>query len=222
MTPPRQEEFASLKEFLMAHRTPVKMKQIPRTAKPKLVLKFKPLRMAQWKDLEKLFGERGACGGCWCMWARLKRADFARQKGARNKAAFKEVVAGGPAPGVLVYKGAEAIGWCAVAPREVYLRLEKSRVLARVDEKPVWSITCLFVAKPFRRSGVSVGLLKAAAEYAAKHGAKLVEGYPIEPGSEAMPDAFAWTGLASAFGTAGFKEVARRSKTRPIMRRVMK
>lgn len=155
------------------------------------------------------------------MWARLKRADYVKQKGARNKAAFKKIVETGPAPGVLAYQGSEAIGWCAVAPRAEYLRLEKSRVLARVDDQPVWSISCLFIAKPHRRAGVSVGLLKAATDYAAKHGAKLVEGYPIEPDSGTIPDAFAWTGLASAFRKAGFSEVARRSKTRPIMRRAV-
>jgi len=37
-----------------------------------------------------------------------------------------------------------------------------------------------------------------------------------------MPDVFAWTGFASAFKKAGFKEVIRRSETRPIMRYVVK
>jgi hypothetical protein len=37
-----------------------------------------------------------------------------------------------------------------------------------------------------------------------------------------MPDAFAWTGISAAFQSAGFKEVARRSETRPIMRFYLK
>ena len=52
-------------------------------------------------------------------------------------------------------------------------------------------------------------------------GARIVEGYPVEPRRGSMPDAFAWTGTASAFRRAGFVEVLRRSATRPIMRFVV-
>ena len=92
-------------------------------------------------------------------------------------------------------------------------------VLARVDETPVWSIVCLFIARPFRSRGVSVALLRSAAQYAGRNDAKIVEGYPVEPKKGRMADAFAFTGLASAFRQAGFVEVLRRSETRPIMRR---
>jgi GNAT superfamily N-acetyltransferase len=181
-------------------------------------LTFRPLTPQRWSDLERLFGARGACGGCWCMSWRLTRSQFEKQKGLSNKAAFREIVANGPAPGVLAYSGAEPIGWCAVAPREVHERLENSRILARVDEQPVWSVTCFFVARAFRRAGVSVQLLKAAVAHATKLGATIVEGYPVEPRKDPMPEVFAWTGIRSAFDKAGFKEVARRSATRPIMR----
>jgi len=184
----------------------------------RLPLTFQPLTSKRWSDLETLFGERGACGGCWCMSWRLKRSQYEKQKGPRNKRAFRTIIANGPAPGVLAYSGSEPVGWCAVAPRDVHQRLENSRILARVDDQPVWSVTCFFVAKPFRRAGVSVQLLKAAVAHAAKFGARIVEGYPVEPRKDPMPDVFAWTGIGSAFRKAGFKEVARRSSTRPIMR----
>jgi GNAT superfamily N-acetyltransferase len=184
-----------------------------------LKLEFHALTPKRWPDLEKLFGERGACGGCWCMAWRHRRADFEKGKGDGNKRAFRKLVAGNARPGILAYDGNEPIGWCALAPRKVYSYLERSRVLAPVDDQSVWSITCLFVARPYRRQGVSVRLLKAAADLARKKGAKIVEGYPVEPYSRAMPAAFAWTGLVSAFQKAGFKEVLRRSKTRPIMRK---
>ncbi len=98
------------------------------------------------------------------------------------------------------------------------MRLENHRTLKRVDQEPVWSIVCLFVAKGYRRQGVSVALLKAAAEYARKHGAKIVEGYPTEPG-KILPDPFVYTGLVSAFLRAGFREAARPARTRTIMRK---
>ena len=181
-------------------------------------LTFEPLTPERWPDLEKLFGERGACGGCWCMTWRLRRADFVKGKGAANKSAFQTLVADDVQPGVLAYAGAEPIGWCAVAPRHDYVSLGRSRVLAPVDDQPVWSISCLFVARPYRRQGVSVRLLKAAAKLAGERGARIVEGYPVEPYTDNMPAAFAWTGLVAAFHQAGFKEVLRRSKARPIMR----
>src|SRR5262249_36673407 len=80
-----------------------------------------------------------------------------------------------------------------------------------------WSVTCLFVARPFRRKGVSTQLLRAAAAHAKRQGAAMVEGYPVDPRQNTVPDAFVWTGLVSAFRKAGFREVARRCATRPIM-----
>lgn len=183
-----------------------------------LNLKFHPVTPSRWMDLENLFGKRGACGGCWCMLWRLPRAKWQQQLGEKNRKALKKIVDSGEVPGILAYAGGKPIGWCAVAPRETFQLLERSRIMGKVDEKPVWSVVCFFVAKQFRQKGMSVAILKAAAEYAGKKGAKIVEGYPTEPKKERMPDVFANTGLASAFRQAGFKEVLRRSETRPIMR----
>jgi len=113
-------------------------------------------------------------------------------------------------------------GWCSVAPREHFPALENSRILKPVDEQPVWSISCLFVEKNYRRQGISVALLRAAADYVKRHGGKIVEGYPTEPKKNRLPDVFIWTGIASAYQKAGFVECARRSQTRPIMRFVVK
>ena len=176
------------------------------------------LTPSRWADLEKLFGPRGACAGCWCMYWRLAHSDFKKKMGAANKRAFKKIVAAGETPGLVAYSGREPVGWCAVAPRETYARLQNSRTLAPADDHPVWSVVCFFVVRGSRRRGVTVALLRAAVEFARKRGAKMVEGYPIAPKTKPMPDAFAWTGLEGAFLKAGFKEVARRSATRPIMR----
>jgi GNAT superfamily N-acetyltransferase len=177
-----------------------------------------PLTPARWGDLEKLFGARGACGGCWCMWWRVSRSLFEKQKGVGNRRAFRRIVDSGDAPGLLAYRDGEPVGWCAVAPRTAYTVLERSRVLKPVDDVPVWSVVCFFVAKGHRGRGVSVKLLQAAVDHARALGARVIEGYPVEPRRGHMPDAFAWTGLAGGFREAGFKEVARRSPTRPIMR----
>jgi GNAT superfamily N-acetyltransferase len=152
------------------------------------------------------------------MWLRLSRAQFARQKGEGNRKALKRLVDAGRTPGLLAYVNGQPVGWCSVAPREEFPRLETSRTLGRVDDRPVWSVVCFYVAKPWRRRGVTVGLLKAAVESAWRQGATIVEGYPVEPKTPDMPGVFAWPGLVGAFRQVGFTEVARRSATRPIMR----
>ena len=149
---------------------------------------------------------------------RLEPRAWVAGKGAGNRRAFRRLVTGGRRPGIIACLDREPIAWCAIAPRRDYPRLERSRVLAPVDDRPVWSISCLFVARPYRRHGVSVRLLRAAAEMAMARGARLVEGYPQQPATAKAPDPFIWTGTASAFRTAGFAEVARRSPNRPIMR----
>jgi len=179
---------------------------------------FHPLTLKRWGDFEQLFGVRGACGGCWCMWWRLKRSEFERQKGEGNRKAMKAIVDSGEIPGILAYIGKKSVGWCAVAPRESYPVLERSRILKSVDATPVWSVSCFFIHKNFRNKGLSVRLLHAAIAHVKDHGGRVVEGYPVEPKKDRMPPAFAWTGLASGFKKAGFTEVARRSETRPIMR----
>ncbi len=185
--------------------------------KSKSVFKFVPATADRWADLELLFGSRGACGGCWCMTWRLTRAEFNQNKGEANRRALQSLVKKGPPPGVLAYEGEKPVGWCAVAPREAYPALERSRILKPVDAEPVWSISCLFVDKSYRRRGLSAQLIAAATKFAHAQGAKIVEGYP-QAVAAALPDPFVWTGLEQSFVRAGFKEIARRSPKRPILR----
>jgi GNAT superfamily N-acetyltransferase len=149
---------------------------------------------------------------------RVRRKTYDEQKGNGNKLAMKKIVDSGIVPGILAYKNSEAVGWCSIAPREDFPVLDNSRVLKRIDEKPVWSVTCFFIKKEFRRSGLSISLLEAAKKFVKANNGKIVEGYPVESKQNKMPDVFAWTGLSAAFKKAGFKEVLRRSETRPIMR----
>jgi GNAT superfamily N-acetyltransferase len=195
----------------------VAMKSIKKPVVP-TSLKFRPLSEGNWADLEQLFGPRGASGGCWCMWWRLRRSEYEKSKGEGNRQAFRKIVESRAPTGVLAYMSSQPVGWCAVAPRTDYPVLERSRILKPVDSQPVWSVTCFYVPREHRRSGLTSKLLAAAVEYARKQGAKIVEGYPQDPKSGSVVDAFAWTGFASAFKKAGFKEVARRSATRPVMR----
>ena len=188
--------------------------------KPAKSIKFEfhPVTPKRWADFETLFGAKGACGGCWCMLWRLTRKEFEQQKGEVNRRAMKSIVASGEIPGLLAYSEEQPVAWCSVAPRESYPALERSRVLKKIDDEPVWSISCFFIHKDYRKKGLSVRILKAAVEYVKNQGGQIVEGYPVEPKKGKTADVFAWTGLASFFKKAGFVECARRSETRPIMR----
>lgn len=159
------------------------------------------------------------------MWFRLKRSDFEKRKGEGNRQALKGIVESGEIPGLIAYKmddesnkPAEPVGWISIAPREAYPVLERSRIAKRVDAQPVWSIVCFFVSKSFRGKRATTELLNAAVEYAKREGAKIIEGYPVEPKKDQAPDVFLYHGLASSFRDAGFVEVERRSETRPFMR----
>ena len=187
------------------------------TTKPKIY----PLTSDRWSDFVQLFGKNGACAGCWCMWWRVERKDYRAGQYATNKRRMKKLVESGEKPGLLAFAGREAVGWIALAPREVYPGLANARTLKPVDDKPVWSVTCFFVAKEHRGQGVTTQLLNAAADYARKQGATLLEGYPNQPGAP-WPDAGMYTGVVSAFEKARFKVVAKPSNSRRIMRRSLK
>jgi molybdopterin converting factor subunit 1 len=179
-----------------------------------------PATAERWRDLERLFGERGACAGCWCQWPRIRGKAFKDGAGAGNKRRLRKLVVTGPPPGLLGYLGDEPVAWVAIAPREAYERLAHSRKLAPVDDQPVWSVSCFFVAKPYRGRGLTVRMLGEASRFARANGARILEGYPVDP-AQRTADAFAWWGLTSAFAAAGFREVARRSKSHPIVRKTL-
>lgn len=183
-------------------------------------LEFYPLTPERWPDLVDLFGDRGAWGGCWCMWWRLPAVDFDRLRGEETKRLLKEIVDSGEPPGILAYAAGKPVGWCAVGPREAYVRLTSSpkyaKVLAPVDDEPVWSVVCFYVRPGHRRQGITVPLLKAAVAFAAARGARIVEGYPVDKSK--LPSPSAWTGPVGTFRKAGFVEVARRDPVRPILR----
>lgn len=180
-------------------------------------LSIKPIKRNLWTDFEELFGLNGACGGCWCMHWKLRGKAYDEAKGPAARQMHKSIVDSGTVTGLLAYANGEVVGWVAVEPRAEYEKLAHSRVLKPVDDKPVWAVTCFYVAKPYRRQGVTVSLLNAAVEHVRQQGGKIVEGYPVDARKN-MPAPFVFTGMASAFQKAGFKEVARNSPTRPIFR----
>ncbi len=181
-------------------------------------MQFYPLTPERWGDFEALFGPKGAYGGCWCMWWRTTRREFERNQGEGNRGAMKAIVDSGKIPGILLYSEGEAIGWCSVAPRQDFASLNRSRTLKPVDDKPVWSIVCFFVAKSYRRQRTTEKLIQAAVEYVKQRGGKVVEAYPTAPKSEKVPPVSSYMGFPAVFEKLGFTECARPSPSKVIMR----
>lgn len=181
-------------------------------------LVFQPVTLRQWPDLQKLFGPNGADSGCWCMWWRQTREEFDRRHGEPNRKSMESLIRAGEVPGILAYHKGQPVGWCSVAPRERFPVLDRSPNLKPVDAERVWSIVCFFIPRQHRRRGLSGHLIRAAVEYARSRGAPAVEAYPVDPRYSSSRPASAFTGLADAFLAAGFREVARRSPRRPILR----
>ncbi|HKE65756.1 MAG TPA: GNAT family N-acetyltransferase [Micromonosporaceae bacterium] len=178
-----------------------------------MTLSIEPLDSARWPDLCTLFGPGGANSGCWCMWWRLRAKDWSAGAGAAarepetgNKARFERIVASGERTGLLAYVDGAPAGWCAVAPREAYPRLLRSTTIAPThpDEPGVWSVSCFFIGRKHRRAGLAHTLLDAAVGWAAEHGARVVEGYPVETGGVRSASGDYFTGTVGQFKRAGF------------------
>lgn len=178
-------------------------------------LTYHPLTPDRWKDFETLFGERGGYSGCWCTHWRIPRAK--REKYEGNRLTMEHVVRSEVVPGLLGYLDKEVIAWCSVGPRTDYVALETSRLLKRVDEEPVWSIVCFFVKQSCRQQGIMQQSVQAAIAYAGKHGAKIIEAYPINL-KEHMNAPGGYMGMTAVFEGIGFVEVKQVSETQSIMR----
>jgi GNAT superfamily N-acetyltransferase len=197
---------------------------VPRsvTGLPRGPFRAQPLTPATWPDLEQLFSLPGGSivRGCWCMYYR-KTGQASGSSGADNKRALCELVQGGAVPGLVGYLGGDPAGWISLGPREEYLKLRRSPIMKPVDDTPVWSVVCSYVARPYRGAGVAHRLLAAAISFARGRGARVLESYPVDK-PERSHDDFMFFGSRSLYERAGFHEVARRSPTRVVMRRALR
>jgi GNAT superfamily N-acetyltransferase len=177
-------------------------------------LTIRPLTPELWPALQDLFGTKGACNGCWCMYWRVGAA-YRKRNSSENKTDFQQIVKAGPPPGLLAFDGELAVGWCQLTPRAALPWLDRAWRLARVDELPVWSISCFYVRIGYRRKGVTTALIKAAIKAAKQAKAPALEAYPLD--AKLSPSASS-TGYVTTFKRAGFKTVACYTPPRPIMR----
>jgi len=183
-------------------------------------LTIRPLTPDLWPVLEDLFGKSGGSSGCWCMYWRIG-SDYYKRPREKNKAAFRNVVKRGPPPGLLAFHGDVAVGWCQLTPRHALPWLNRARLFRPVDDVPVWSLSCFYVRRGYRNRGVTSALIAAAVKAAKRAKAPALEAYPVETHAPKSTTNI-FTGTASTFARAGFKKVASRVPSRPIMRHDLK
>jgi GNAT superfamily N-acetyltransferase len=188
----------------------------------------RPVTAKRWPDVVDLFERRGPRGGrsvpsgCWCMFWRTKRKDFwagwgrGEHRGEGNRAGLEKLVESGDPPGLLAYVDDLAVGWLALGPREAYPLLDRHRALPRVDDRPVWSISCFYIHWAHQGRGVGEALVAGAVDYARTRRIEVLEGYPSRPGDD---DPF--TGYEPMFSANGFEKVVDEGGRRTIWRRVL-
>ena len=171
-------------------------------------ISIKELNPTLWRDLEELFGEKGACGGCWCMYCRIGKGEkWADVRGAEAKRRLKAMVQNRTVRGLIAYTGNEPIGWCTFGKRTDFSRLNRAPSLKCDDAESVYSIPCFYIKNSYRRKGIATELLRAAVALLKAEGQTILEGYPVKPtkpGNKNIPGAFAWTGTIPLFEKQGF------------------
>jgi GNAT superfamily N-acetyltransferase len=177
-------------------------------------LTIAPLTPDRWHAFEDLFSAGGPCSRCWCMYWRIGAA-YRKRPGESNQEEFEEIVKLGPPPGLLAFDGELAVGWCQLTPRDALPWLDHEWRLSRVDKMPIWSISCFYIRKGFRKRGITAALITAALQHAKHAGAVAIEAYPLD--AKLTPSTSS-TGYASTFARADFVTIARHTPPRPIMR----
>lgn len=180
-------------------------------------IECRPIAPANLADLDRFSSEHGKFRYCSCMRWRMTSGQYRCSTKESRVAALADLVCQGRPVGVLAYADLTPVGWCSIAPRETYGALERFRALPRIDDQPVWSVVCFFVDRRFRGRNVTLELLRAAVDYARSQGARVVEGYPVEPG----PRSYTYMGAPSTFKAAGFSDVTPPGSTRLVMRRLV-
>jgi GNAT superfamily N-acetyltransferase len=182
------------------------------------LIRIEPADPAAWPATAQVLGARGSVRGCWCMFFRQSPQERRTQWGEGNRRALRRLVEQGEEPGLLAYAGDEPVGWCSVAPREEYGRLDRSPISKRLDDQPVFALVCLYVVREHRGQGVARSLVRGALDHAARRGARIVEAYPIDDRVRPVSSDRAYHGVVSLLESEAFTEVARPAPDRPVMR----
>jgi GNAT superfamily N-acetyltransferase len=176
-------------------------------------LVFHEVDRSRWDDLKRLFESRGGPKSCWCMVWRATPQESRKTDGKSRKIALQRRIQEGVAVGILGYLDGEPVTWCSIAPRPTYRDLGGEIDSAEKPEN-IWSLVCFFITRRLRGQGMMERLIQAAIEHARKHGATVVEAYPVEQDSPS----YRFMGFVPSFEAAGFREIGRAGIRRHVMR----
>ncbi|WP_395243387.1 GNAT family N-acetyltransferase [Agromyces sp. MMS24-K17] len=179
-------------------------------------------------DVEAVFGTRGDPAHCWCQWYKIPGSEWRLTDDELRDRLAEQVAEPATNAGLVAYDGQTPVGWCAIEPRSHLPRLRTKRIVRDGSRRPdlddpgVWALTCFVVPREHRRRGVAAALAAGAVEHARANGARIVEGYAIDPAVRAkVPAADLFVGTVSMFAGAGFVEVARPTPARAVMEIVL-
>jgi GNAT superfamily N-acetyltransferase len=169
---------------------------------------------SRFDDAQHALTGGGDGRSCQCQWWTLTNAQFNAASAAERTQLLRDEIASGPPPALIAYVDGEAAGWVRVGPRTAQVRLSRTKNFAASeepwDDESVWAVSCFVVRKEHRGAGLTTQLLRAAVDYARDHGARVVEGYPVDPGAGRKKSSNElYHGTVSTFAAAGFREVAR-------------
>jgi hypothetical protein len=144
----------------------------------------------------------GVFGGCWCCWFATSAAEG--RGGYENNRRIKErQVSEGRAHAALVFSGEEAVAWCQYgSPEELPYIYHRKDYEATASRLPDYRVTCIFVDKRYRRSGLSAVALQGALDLIAAAGGGVVEGYPHD--TQGKRQSVLYNGTRALFERAGF------------------
>ena len=187
------------------------------------MLSVKEINEETWEDFEKLFAKHnGVWGGCWCMYHRLRSAQFNSMTKEERRLTHYNLTREGKGAGLIVYDDEVPVAWCQFGRAEYFPQHDYGRVYSKLEIpealKPKWRITCLFVDKHRRKEKLSSFALASAIKLIKKSGGGVVEAFPLDAHGSGKP---LYTGSVRMYMQHGFQEVMKLGKSRVFMRVIL-
>jgi len=161
----------------------------------------------------------GVWGGCYCSY--FHGDTDATVKDDYDRATFKRrLVEEGVAHAALVFDGEHAIAWCEYgSPAELPGIYHRKQYDAGETRPAAWRITCFFVDRDHRQSGVAREALDGALALIAQAGGGEVVSFPNElPEGKRTSSSFLHNGTRAMFEKAGFTFERHIGKSKTVMR----
>jgi GNAT superfamily N-acetyltransferase len=186
-------------------------------------LEARELVPSRWPDFETLFRKyHGVQAGCWCMFYHREGPTgplASRSRQEANRRDHLTLLRRGHAQGILVYRNGAPVGWCQFGRREDLPRIERGRkyreIAGTLHEPARWRVTCFFVDRPHRRSGIARLALHAALDAMRRQGGGIVEAYPATHGRAVA----IWFGTVGMFKREGFRVVRQFGQSNVLVRK---